>query len=397
MKVELIVYLVPDILTIKIDYCLFLENVFNEVDGKEARLACSHDGSQILEKLLGHANELHLRIFVSKLRGSVEKLSTHRYASHVLETLFRIMPKHMNFKLNIDHIDKSSDTTDYPPQLCQEIQSIAIEFAESDFISMISNKYASHVIRAFMILLEQNSRSNSVATLFFKKTFLTFSTKELRKICLDPCGSPVIQQAFKSKEFCSNIAMSLLGNLADNEEFNHDCINFIELAIGDRFGSHCIETFLEVLDSATFLRLYRTIIRPKLEHHISNVPNYFFVQHLISGCHNSTQFEMLIKDISCHSSMIVSSKKAGILLKILQWSLDHQASQDISIKFIFESFQLKTPNERKLLVPLALMMKAGASYTLNHQEIAHFDSIGCSILSLLPRFPSELIKYVIDR
>ena len=73
-----------------LDQQLFLENVYTEVQGKELVLATDHSCSLVLEKLLRASNDFQLRVFFDKFNGNFLKLFTHRFASHVCQTLITL-------------------------------------------------------------------------------------------------------------------------------------------------------------------------------------------------------------------------------------------------------------------------------------------------------------------
>lgn len=51
------------------DQEMFLENVYNEVNGKELMLATDFDTSRILERLLRQSTDFQVRVFTDRLNG----------------------------------------------------------------------------------------------------------------------------------------------------------------------------------------------------------------------------------------------------------------------------------------------------------------------------------------
>ena len=86
-----------------------MQNVFSELDGMEYRLVCSHDGSSLVEKFLSSASRFQLRVFFDRLAGKYESMAGHRYASHVLETIFTLAAKFLKESHEEGESDASED------------------------------------------------------------------------------------------------------------------------------------------------------------------------------------------------------------------------------------------------------------------------------------------------
>lgn len=73
-----------------LDQQLFVANVYTEVQDKELVLATDHSCSMVLEKLLKISSDFELRVFMDRLTGRYAELFTHRFASHVCQTLLTL-------------------------------------------------------------------------------------------------------------------------------------------------------------------------------------------------------------------------------------------------------------------------------------------------------------------
>jgi nucleolar protein 9 len=73
-----------------LDQQLFVANVYTEVQDKELVLATDHSCSLVLEKLLKISSDFELRVFMDRLTGRYAELFTHRFASHVVQTLLTL-------------------------------------------------------------------------------------------------------------------------------------------------------------------------------------------------------------------------------------------------------------------------------------------------------------------
>lgn len=68
-----------------------MENVFQEVDGRELIVATDFAGSRVMERMLKVATEFQLRVLMDRLRGKYAQLMTHRFASHVVQQLLQVI------------------------------------------------------------------------------------------------------------------------------------------------------------------------------------------------------------------------------------------------------------------------------------------------------------------
>lgn len=69
---------------------LFVNNVYSEVENREFILATDHGCSLVLEKLLNISSDFELRVLFDKFNGRFSELFTHRFASHVCQTLLTL-------------------------------------------------------------------------------------------------------------------------------------------------------------------------------------------------------------------------------------------------------------------------------------------------------------------
>lgn len=94
------------------DRALFVSNVYREVELKELKVATDPESSRVLEKLLRASNDFQLRIFADRLRGSYASLFTHRFASHVCQTLLvlaaDVMERELRGKSKLEGMDEAT-------------------------------------------------------------------------------------------------------------------------------------------------------------------------------------------------------------------------------------------------------------------------------------------------
>ncbi|RUO96305.1 armadillo-type protein [Jimgerdemannia flammicorona] len=140
---------------------LFIDNVYSEVENRELVLATDHGCSLVLEKLLRVSPDFELRVFFDKLNGRFNELFTHRFASHVCQTLLTLAadvvereckgeskPGPGEFK------EEGEGQEDLGELLSMEKLFLAMcEQLQPSLASLISDSYASHIIRVILHVL----------------------------------------------------------------------------------------------------------------------------------------------------------------------------------------------------------------------------------------------------
>jgi nucleolar protein 9 len=146
----------------------------------EVALSLDYDTSRILEKLLYLLNSLDVRIFTDRLMGNYLELTVNVFASHVVQTLLIIASDIMHLECIDPHAISLISPAASPVQQGQEQGDVKVEESgegtlESmtnlflDIISellphlnhLISDKYASHIVRLIIQILKGIALDNA--------------------------------------------------------------------------------------------------------------------------------------------------------------------------------------------------------------------------------------------
>lgn len=137
-----------------VDQRLFVENVYNEVEGNEIRLSTNYSCSLILEKLLKISDSFQLRVFMDKLSGNTVELFVHRFASHVCQTLLTLAADVVEREQVEGVASNESGEEGKGELLSMEKLILGIcEDIKPHVGGLISQQFASHVIRILLFLL----------------------------------------------------------------------------------------------------------------------------------------------------------------------------------------------------------------------------------------------------
>ncbi|PVU92350.1 hypothetical protein BB559_003747 [Furculomyces boomerangus] len=155
------------------DMELFVERIHEEIKGRELQLMTDHNCSVVLEKILMLSKPSYLCYFMGLTRGQELVLMIHRFASHVLQTLFTLLGKHINNEcigatpkstteiienwedLNNGNTDFVIDETSENEKRSLGFEQLSIDFVnqtKKHFEFLVMNSFGSHVVRAILYL-----------------------------------------------------------------------------------------------------------------------------------------------------------------------------------------------------------------------------------------------------
>ncbi|EIN10789.1 ARM repeat-containing protein [Punctularia strigosozonata HHB-11173 SS5] len=132
----------------------FFVAALQEMTGKEKQLATDPDCSAILERMVYSMDDFVRRVFMDTLSGSYEQLAKHRFASHVCQTVFSVIGDTVSREM-MNIFPPLPETGEDSGELRTAIRLVldACEELLPCFTSLIMDPFASHVLRALLLLL----------------------------------------------------------------------------------------------------------------------------------------------------------------------------------------------------------------------------------------------------
>lgn len=387
------------------EYDLFMQNVFAEVEGLEYRLACSHDGSGILEKILKCASGFQLRVFFEKVRGRFFDMCCHRYASHVVETWVRqaAAKEELADKVKTEAEEEERNDDHLPSTIDQlyDVSQLIIEF----FIQLAENDYGSHVVRLF-IKLWANKLDGYSINLCEGNDYLTLLIDHLLSLPKEVFN---MKNATVSKQFglvlqvllpcLSSSSLAKIQNLVFPDLLNpEESIKkgHVMSICDHQSGSRFMEVFINTLDSASSLAFLNKVIRPFFTDLMDGQNSNFVLQCFISNCPNIAQFEMILPLVKEHASDILAKQRHGILLRLSSWVRAHEqfiSCAEVVIGIVYGAFGAQNPKLWKNLFKALYSLK---NISQVEKEQHTIQAAGCQLLQDLIYFPAHCTKPVID-
>lgn len=299
---------------------LFLSNVFQELGGKELKVACSQSCSRLMERLILLSTVEQKRTLFGKFMGNWKHLVQHRFASHCCEALFLRTGEVVMDDVRPKTRQKPNTDGDDEPATLEDLILATLDELENDLGEMLTSKHASHCFRALLVVLAGRSLEQDKSLLRSKKkennTIAGLASREddepatlrpvparfeiaistikadiianlhpdeIRALTMHKTGSPTIQLLLeielttaksksddqKAKEFADgddDSSKTLLSILMP-DDLSPEESKSRSLMVGllhDPVGSHTLELLLRHLPAKSFRAIYRTVLLPRI-------------------------------------------------------------------------------------------------------------------------------------
>jgi hypothetical protein len=368
-----------------------MQNVFTEIDGKESRLACHHDGSMILEPFVAQASAFQIRVFFDRVTGNMAKLTTHRYASHVVEALLG-----RSVVLLGENSSEDEEEAEGLPSLPEMILRLSKEIGDA-FEEVVKSPQGSHVYRALLALLTDNCKQVKVFREELEVILENVSLSPvpfLRSLAFDANASPVLQAQISTGFRIGSPSLEKILNTFFGLENNEEATSFVMKCVNNEYAGHVVEASLKAMDSVAFGSLYRNLLHSRVNELLQGNRSHHLVQHLISCCHNEGQLKGILVDLQPSATDLLQMQRAGVLVRLMQWCSSKKGLCESEIAaFLFEAFHTKSTLEKKSLVPLILRLQPFEALDLAKPVQA----LGCTLLATIPSaLPEAILKPFVD-
>ncbi|KDQ64985.1 hypothetical protein JAAARDRAFT_28650 [Jaapia argillacea MUCL 33604] len=224
---------------------MFFVAALTEMSGKERQLATDPDCSSILERMAYSMDDFVRRVFVDSLVGSYEQLVKHRFASHVCQTLFTVAADTVSRETRgiVPPVTDSPDKGELHT-LTELVLDICDELLPS-LSTLVANPFASHVLRALLLLLSPSSSITPTSSAVRSKKSAAWKTKQgPMKSLFVPDGEKESNQNQRKvntpKEFAEaagKIVMTINNELGENE---------VRALGADKVASPVLQILLEI-------------------------------------------------------------------------------------------------------------------------------------------------------
>ncbi|KZW04403.1 ARM repeat-containing protein [Exidia glandulosa HHB12029] len=402
---------VEDGLDPKEDRRNFVVAALSEMAGKELQLATDPDCAAIIERLLHSMDDFLKRVFVDRLSGSyAHLLMKHRFASHVCQTIFNmagstvsretrgILPAHPDVESG-----QLRTLTTLVLDACEEVMAHTSSF--------VTHPFASHVLRAILVLLcptiappassADVLRSKKSAafkakqgpmksifndqthenTLACPKEFASMAKKvlhalkeglgenEARAVAADKAGSPTLKLVVELEAHCgeSDEAGSIMDHLLvglvsashdDEAQESVEPSDYLTTLLYDTTASHLLETLVARAPPKTFDLLWSTYFAGKLAklgvHPVAN----FVVARAVDRL-SAEQMQAAVEEMGAAGVWVKMRKtsRLGVLKALVDRAAVLQSCEAELVEAVCSAFDLTEDEDKPLIVQCVLRMK----------------------------------------
>ena len=367
----------------------------------EYRLACSHDGSALLESFLQVASPFHLAVFFDRLAGKYESLAGHRYGSHVLETILEACGR----ALEAGHNGLKEEAANEGLQPLDKQVIRAFEELKVSIIDAIHDAYGSHVWRALVSLFSRLPGTFASTLEALTTSLLEMDVGEgqgFRDLAVNQHAAPFLQallMACKERKAGAQIVTKLLHNYdlespAEQDEAKAKAV--WKTLMQDEIGSRTAESVVALLNPQQLQCLYSNLIRGQSVAFLKHAKANFPLQHLVKAFKNTAQMESFVQEIEAVLPEVIALRRFGILIKFAEWASEHKEAFELIHSAILKAFHLDTSTEdRQLLFKACILLKVKEDLQESSAN-AQFNAQGCALMCLLARFPAKSSVGLID-
>ncbi|SJM82049.1 probable Nucleolar protein 9 [Zygosaccharomyces bailii] len=383
----------------------FVTSVCDELKGKEYKLVTSQICSKLVERLILECGDDQLKSIFKAFNGVFYNLSCHKYASHVLETLFVRGAALVEKELLTPSFDGQQD--DEPIISMENAFLYMLNEIKPHLRSMVSHQYASHVLRLLILILASKNLPKTTqnnSTLRSKKSkiarkmidikdnddfdrvhqtpesfklelkeFLkilydnftentvsrtdispTLVTK-FRELCVDPVASPVIQLIIQVEGIFDRERSfwRLVFSTTDEKDPKEE--SFVEYLLSDPVGSHFLESVISFARTKYVERLYNLYMKDRITKLAQrDTTGAFVVRALLKHLKNKEVKQILSALIPQLSILLNSNIDFGT--SIIEASIQqNNFSRDEVISQLVEKYYSPQSDSRNILESCLLL------------------------------------------
>ncbi|KAJ7367884.1 armadillo-type protein [Mycena albidolilacea] len=391
---------------------MFFVAALTEMSGKEKQLATDPDCSLILERMAYSMDDFVRRVFVDSLIGSYDVLVKHRFASHVCQTLFTVASQTVSREKRgiLSTVPESSDKgelrllTQLVIDVCEELFPV--------FASLVMNPFASHVIRALLLLLSPNlvashesgqhamrSKKSAVwkakqgplksvfkesdgrgdsgcytppevftqtARKFVEAVRRELDANETRALAADKVASPTLQMLLAVEadqqmtedpdSLMDRVLVGLVSSSRDDPSAAAPVSDYLNTLLRDPTSSHLLETIVTRCPGPAFSILWATYFTGNLPRIASHPVANFVLAKALERV-SVTQLTEACGELQNVWTKLIQTSRTGVLRAVIDRAAILKACGSEITDAVSSGFQTTTPEERNLLVPCVLRLQ----------------------------------------
>lgn len=370
---------------------MLVENVYREIAGREVECACNQVGSLVIDSLLRYANLEAIRKLNQAFEASLRRLSSDRYASHILQKIIIVCAdrgngvpisnaKSIDDKTSIESKNVIDTVVEVRPFEVQAYNDIVLKLSKYVFNNseeFVFDNYANYVLRTVIECLaglieypNENNKKSAMPDLTKRRSVISDYKDLLIQSCDRLQKWPQFCQ-FGRDQMTSGLVQCILYSLKDvDSDLTKAVIKKVitecfKTEKGEKqsniFNSECsiriLEACLIVAQPKTFKKLYKTFFAENLESLCLSQNTNFSVQKLLDYCTNKEIFEEIFDKVTEHFPKILKRGFTGILVSTGNACLRLQTKQGPFVNAMIELLKCNasTENQTQLIQCIATL------------------------------------------
>ncbi|EJD54013.1 ARM repeat-containing protein [Auricularia subglabra TFB-10046 SS5] len=391
----------------------FLVAALSEMSGKELQLATDPDCAGIVERMMHSMDNFLKRVFVDRLSGSFEQLVSHRFGSHVCQTIFTMAGGTIAREARgvlPSHPDAQSGSlrtlTKLVLNACQELL--------PNCSTLLTHPFASHVLRALIALLcpavasesEKDLRSKKSAAYKakqgpMKSIFVDeqaqarddaalrppecdamarrilhaikkdLSANETRAVAADKVGSPTLklfvelevhlEESDMEDSIMDHLLVGLVTASHASDGSQPEPSDYLTTLLYDTTASHLLESLVSRSPPAVFSLLWRVYFAGKLQklavHPVAN----FVVARAVDRL-SADELRDALEEMDGVCAKMRKTARLGVLKVLVDRAAALHASEDVVVDAVCKAFDIESDEDRKVAVSSILRLKTPSEY-----------------------------------
>ncbi|TFK35011.1 armadillo-type protein [Crucibulum laeve] len=399
---------------------LFFVAALTEMHGKEKQLATDPDCSAILERMSYSMDDFVRRVFVDSLAGSYEKLVKHRFASHVCQTLFSIARDTVSRETRgiFPAIPENQEKGEL-----RTLTSLVLDICEEllpSFASLLMDPFASHVVRALLVLLSPSLSSTEdspqsavrskrsaawkakqgpmksvfdddkgkgkeaptkstppefckMARRFVEVLREQLGDNEVRALAASKVASPSLQMMLEVEadqnmgnepgSLMDRVMFGIITSCREDPQAIPEESDYLGTLLRDTTSSHLLETIALHCPEDAFTVLWKVYFKGKLAR-LSNHPVANFVLAKAIERVSADQLADACAEMDGVWGKVIRASRSGVLRAVIDRAATLGSLGREVGEAIYSAFDLSTPEEHLLLVSCVISLLPLQEYQL---------------------------------
>ncbi|XP_070160105.1 nucleolar protein 9 [Polyergus mexicanus] len=353
---------------------IFVQNVYQEVIGREIDCARNQIGSCVMDSLLKYASLEAIQKLIQAFESSLRQLSSDKFASHVLQKIIIVCADRGN-QVSIGKVATDKTELGKTIDAVIEVKSSEVDSYNNIILKLsryflnnieefVFDTYANHVLRTVIKclggLIENNesNKKSTVPSLTDRRPVI----QDYKDLLIQSCDRlqkwPQFYQ-FGQQEITSGLVQCILYSLKDIDQnltkaiikkimkecFKTEEDEKLSNIFNAESSSRILEACLMVAQPKTFTKLYNIYFAEHLKHLCLTQNTNFSVQRLLDYCIIKELFEEIFDKVSEYFPKILKQGFTGILVSTGNACLRLQTKQGAFVNAMIKLLKCDTSTD----------------------------------------------------